>query len=200
MLRQRLRDGLRQVHTALRQPEVFALDWHRGQSPASAWTCAALLATAVLGTAAYGMTMGLGGGAPRVLRSGLGLVVAAGLAWGIPLPGLYVLNSLSGSRLSAATTLLSALVTVSWGALAMVASIPIHWFLASAWPEPRFVLAVNLTVFAGVGIAMVDVFGRVLRALEPGRGRGPSWLLVPVALIGTELFHAFGLFRFATLQ
>jgi len=48
------------------------------------------------------------------------------LAWAIPLPALYILNSLSGSRLAASSTLLAALVTVSWGGLAMIASIPIQ--------------------------------------------------------------------------
>ena len=35
------------------------------------------------------------------------LTLGAGLAWAIPLPALYVLNSLAGSRLRASTTLLA---------------------------------------------------------------------------------------------
>jgi len=64
-------------------------------------------------------------------------------------------------------------------------------------PVPWFVLMVNIVVFAGVGTAMTDVFGRVMQTLEPERGRKAVWLLLPVAAIGTELFVAFGLFRFA---
>lgn len=71
--------------------------------------------------------------------------------WGIPLPALYILNSLNGSRLRASSTLLAAMVTTSWGGLAMVASIPINWFLTLAVPHPGFVLAVNLVVFAEPG-------------------------------------------------
>ncbi len=58
------------------------------------------------------------------------------------------------------------------------------------------VLVVNLVVFAGVGVAMIDVFARVMRALEPARGRMPAWWLALVGAIGGELFYAFGLFRF----
>ena len=102
-----------------------------------------------------------------MLYKGLACTLAAGLAWGIPLPALYILNSLSGSRLPASSTLLAAMVTTSWGGLAMIASIPINWFFSVAVPHPAFVLAVNLTVFAGVGVAMIDVFHRVMRSLEP---------------------------------
>ena len=56
-----------------------------------------------------------------------------------------------------AVTLLAALVTVSWGGLAMIASIPINWFFTATVPHAGFVLLVNLVVFAGVGVAMSDV-------------------------------------------
>jgi hypothetical protein len=140
--------------------------------------------------------MGLLGGTRDVLYKGLACTLAAGLAWGIPLPALYILNSLSGSRLPASSTLLAALVTTSWGGLAMIASIPINWFFSVAVPHPAFVLAVNLTVFAGVGVAMIDVFGRVMHRLEPRRTAPPTWWLLLVGAIGAELFYFFGLFQF----
>src|SRR5262249_36076842 len=161
------------------------------------WVWVSLGLTAVLGTTTYGMTMGLMGGPSEALRKGLLCTLAAGLAWGIPLPALYILNSLSGARLSAASTLLAALVTTSWGGLAMIASIPINWFFTVAVPHPGFVLLVNLTVFAGVGVAMIDVFRRVMTRLESARPAAPVWWLLLVAAIGSELFYFFGLFRFA---
>ena len=145
------------------------------------------------------MTMGLlGGPASRCSSKGLACTTAAGLAWAIPLPALYILNSLNGSRLPASSTLLAALVTTSWGGLAMVASIPINWFFSAAIPHAGFLVVLNLIVFAGVGVAMIDTFQRVMRKLEAERGTAPTWWLIVVGMIGIELFYAFDLFRFAT--
>lgn len=196
MLRERVRSGIEHVGRALRDPEEFAVRSDTGQVRYAWWVWLALMLTAILGTTTYGMTMGLLGGAGDVLRKGGICTLAAGLAWGIPLPALYILNSLSGSRLSAASTLLAALVTTSWGGLAMIASIPINWFFTAAIPHPGFVLLINLIVFAGVGVAMIDVFRRTMLRLEPKRGAAPTWWLVLVGSIGGELFYAFGLFTF----
>jgi hypothetical protein len=43
---------------------------------------------------------------------------------------------------------------------------------------------------------MSDVFGRVMQAVEPERGKLPLWWLGVVGAIGSELFYAFGLFQF----
>jgi hypothetical protein len=191
-----LRAGLAHVGRALREPEAFALHWQREGTPYPWWVFAALFLTAVVGTTTYGMTMGLLGGPGRMLWCGLACTAAAGIAWGLPLPALYVLNSLTGSRLRFSTTFLAALVTTSWGGLAMIASIPINLFFTAALPYPSAVLLVNLVIFTGVGVAMIDVFSRVMAGLEPVRGRAPAWWLALVAAIGAELFYAFGLFQF----
>lgn len=200
MLRESIQFAIAHVGTALRDPEEFAVRSDTGsvRYPWPVWL--ALMLTAILGTTTYGMTMGLLGGASDVLARGLICTLAAGLAWGIPLPALYILNSLSGSKLSAGSTLLAALVTTSWGGLAMIASIPINWFFTVAIPHPGFVLLVNLTVFAGVGVAMMDVFHRTMRKLEPARAGAATWWLLLVGAIGTELFYSFGLFTFSTLK
>jgi hypothetical protein len=212
MSRERVKLGLDHVGLALREPAEFATAWHTGRAayPWPVWL--ALLLTAIAGTTTYGMTMGLLGGPGDVLLRGIVCTLSAGLAWSIALPALYILNSLSGSRLRASTTLLAALVTVSWGGLAMIASIPINWFFTVALSSltaapaviatsqlPGLVWLVNVIVFAGVGVAMIDVFGRVMRKLEPARGRAPTWCLILVGLIGTELFYAFHLFDFGRL-
>lgn len=195
MLRNQLRSGVAHVGLALRRPEDFALAWHNGSASYPWWVWGSLVATAILGTTTYGMTMGLLGGTGDVLRKGLTCTLGAGLSWGMALPALYILNSLAGSRLPVGSTLLAALVTTSWGGLAMLASIPINWFFSVAVPHPTFVLAVNLVVFAGVGVAMTDVFHRVMQSLEPRRA-GATWWLALVAVIGCELFYFFGLFQF----
>ena len=82
----------------------------------------------------------------------------------------------------------------------MIASIPTNWFFAVAIPNPAFALLVNLVVFTGVGIAMIDVFSRVMESLEPSRGRLPALWLALVGAIGGELFYWFGLFDFAAIS
>lgn len=198
MQRSDVRNGIRQVGVALRDPESFAAAWNDGQAryPWPVW--GALAGTAILGTLTYGLTMGILGGAPSMLLKSVSCTAAAGLAWAIPLPALYILNSLNGSRLPASSTLLAALVTTSWGGLAMIASIPINWFFTVAIPHSGFVLFINLLVFTGVGVAMIDTFNRVMRRLEPERRSAPVWWLGLVGLIGAELYYCFHLFEFTT--
>jgi hypothetical protein len=197
MFRNYLRTGLSHVGLALRDPEEFAVAWNDGRAGYQWPVWAGLLATAIAGTTTYGMTMGLLGGAGDIAYKGFICTLSAGLAWAIPLPALYILNSLSGSRLPASSTLLAALVTVSWGGLAMIASIPINWFFTATIPHGGVVLLVNLIVFTGVGVSMIDVFRRVMDRLEPRREGAPVWWLVLVGAIGAELFYFFGLFQFA---
>jgi hypothetical protein len=188
---------------ALREPEEFALRWHREGTPYTLGVFAALALTAIVGTTTYGVSMGVLGGPGLMFECGLLLTAAAGIGWSLPLPALYILNSQTGSRLRASTTLLAALVTTSWGGLAMIASIPINWFFTVAFADNQpalranLVLLVNLVIFAGVGIAMIDVFSRVMAKLEPARGRAPAWWLGLVGAIGGELFYAFGIFDFS---
>ena len=200
MIHDRLRVALEHVGQALRDPEDFTLRWHREGRPYAWGVFAALALTAIAGTLSYGLTLGILGGPGRMAACALSCTVAAGMAWSLPLPALYILNSLSGSRLRASTTFLAALVTTSWGGLALMASIPINWFFTVAIPVSWFVLLVNFVVFAGVGASMVDIFCRVMERLEPERGRAPAWWLLLVGILGAELFYAFGLFDFSSVQ
>ena len=197
MLRRKLRASITHIGQALREPEQFAWRWHREGPIYPWWVFAALALTAMVGTTLYGMTMGLLGGAGAMSAKGMACTLAAGIAWSLPLPALYILGSLTGSKLRPSTTFLAALVTTSWGGLAMIASMPINLFFTASLPYPGFILLVNLVVFAGVGVAMVDVFGRVMARLEPARGQAPIVWLALVGAIGAELFFAFGLFQFA---
>lgn len=196
MIRDRLRQNLHFIHEALRQPEDFAIRWHLEGRPYSWSVFAALALAAIAGTTTYGLILGLSGGSREMFRCGGAFTLAAGIAWSLPLPALYILNSLTGSRLRASTTFLAALVTTSWGGLALLASIPIAWFFTAAVSNPLVLLAVHLAVFAGVGVAMADVFSRVMERLEPRRGRLPAWWLLLVGVLGAELFYALGLFSF----
>lgn len=196
MLKEEIRSGITHVQSALKEPATFAVAWNNGTTVYRWSVWLALLMTAILGTTTYGMTMGLMGGASDILLKGIICTLSAGLAWAIPLPALYILNSLSGSKLSPSSTLLATLVTVSWGGLAMIASIPINWFFTVCIPHAGFIFVVNLVVFAGVGFSMFDVFNRVMHHLEPNRDTAPIWWLYLVGAIGMELFYCFGLFEF----
>lgn len=208
MLQTRLRASVAHIGQALRDPEGFALRWHTDGQPYDWLVFAALACTAIAGTLTYGLVMGVLGGVPEMLRCAVSCTLAAGIGWSLPLPALYILNSLSGSRLRAGTTFLAALVTTSWGGLAMIASIPMGWFFTIAFPTlplsghgvNALVLLLHLAVFSGVGVAMIDVFSRVMERLEPARGRVPVWWLTLVGAIGGELFYAFGLFHFGAVQ
>jgi hypothetical protein len=200
MFQSELRINLAHIGQALREPESFAVRWHREGTPYGWSVYLALALTSILGTTTYGMIMGILDGTPQMLLKGLYCTLAAGIGWSLPLPALYILNSLSGSRLRASTTFLAALVTTSWGGLAMLASIPVAWFFSLALPYPKVILFVHLAVFTAVGVAMVDVFCRIIERLEPTRGRLPGWWLLLVGAIGGELFYAFGLFTFGGFQ
>jgi hypothetical protein len=197
----RLNESLSEVGVALRRPEAFTLRWRdRERAVAEApgpLVFAVLLGTAVLGISAYGLVMRLHEGWSGMLLGALKAPVAAGLAWTLALPALYILNSALGSKLDASTTLLAALATVSFGSLALLASVPITWFFGLALPYGWARVAVNLLVFAGVGVCMVDVFLRTMKALEPERGAGFAFIWVClVGVIGAELMALFSLFHF----
>jgi hypothetical protein len=204
MLRQTVRANLAHVGQALREPEEFTLAWHQQSVDYRPTVWLALALTAIAGTLTYGMTMGIGLGPRVIAEKGLLMTLAAGLAWGVPLPALYILGCFAGSRLSASTTLLAALVTTSWGGLALLASVPIYWFFHVAIPAlaPELfservahgiVAAVNLLVCAGVGLSMADVFWRVISTVEPRHEGQPFWFPALIAVIGGQLFYLFGI-------
>lgn len=197
-LAQEIRYGIHEVGVALRRPEEFTTRWRdrrKAEAPRPV-VFAVLLANAVVGISAYGLAMGLGGGPWAMLSAAVKAPVAAGVAWLVALPALYIINSALGSKLDFSTTLLAALATVSFGALAMLAGVPITWFFTVAQPFPEVRVAVHVVTFLGVGLAMVDVFMRTMKALEPQRSRGYALLwLALVGVIGTELMAFFKLFR-----
>lgn len=188
------------VLSALRQPEAFTLDHadrpghprpllRRADRP----LFAALTASAALGVGAYGAALHAHAGVGPMLAQGAGAVAAAGGAWMATLPALYVLGTLSGSRLSARTLVLGSLVTVSFGGLAMLASVPVLWFFELALPGPTTRIAVSVLSFLGVGLCMADVFVRVMRTLGALSWLHLAWLTL-LGAVGLELFIVLGLF------
>jgi hypothetical protein len=196
-----LRDGIAEIGLALRRPEQLAVRWRDRERPEEIPPGRIIfplfLGSAVLGLAAYGLTMGMHAGLAGMLLAALKAPFACGTAWAIALPSLYIINSSSGSKLDASTTALAALTTASFGAMAMLAGVPVNWFFTLALPYSAVRYLVNGVVFAGVGVAMADTFLRVMKALEPKRSLFvPAAWLGLLALIGGELMLLVGLFDF----
>lgn len=189
-----LLDHVRDVGYALRRPEEFVVRWRDGKE--RPWPLLlVLLLNAGLGLAAYGLTVDFHHGAAGMMAGALKFPLAAGAAWAIALPALYIIKTSLGSDLDWSTTLLAALTTVSFGALAMLASVPINWFFSLALDYPLVHAIVNAAIFTGVGVCMIDVFLRVMKALEPMRSRFYAliWLAL-VAVLGAELAVLLSLF------
>jgi|ERR1041384_559141 hypothetical protein len=190
-----LLEHFRDVGYALRRPEDFVVHW-RDRTADRSWSLLlVLLLNAGLGLAAYGLTVDLHHGATGMIAGALKFPLAAGAAWAIALPALYIIKTSLGSDLDWSTTALAALTTVSFGALAMLASVPINWFFSLALDYPAVHAIVNAVVFTGVGVCMIDVFLRVMKALEPMRSRFYAliWLAL-VATLGAELAVLLSLF------
>lgn len=197
-----VRAGIREIGIALRRPEELTIRWQQRSTKAGPTPAVfpVLIVNAVLGLAVYGLVMGMPAGPGAMLTTAVRAPLAAGLAWTIALPALYIVNTALGSRLDASTTFLAALTTVSFGALAMLASVPVAWFFELTLPHPAIRLLTHALVFAGVGVCMSDVFLRVMKALEPERSRAYAvvWLTL-VAVIGGELMVLFDVFSPASV-
>ena len=190
-----LRQSVYELGRGLRRPEDLALRWRdrSSRTPPSTSIFPVLLANAIVGLGVYGLMMHMHQGPVGMLRGAVFAPLAAGTGW---LLALYIINSSLGSRLDFSTTLLAALATVSFGSLAMLASVPINWFFGLAMPIGWVRWLVNAAVFTGVSICMTDVFVRVMRALEPERKGAFAYLwLALVGVIGGEFFLLLGVFN-----
>ena len=192
-----LKELVTEVGLAIRRPEELVLRWCDADGSAGIALIGVLLLNAIFGLMAYGLTMQMHSGAWAMGRAAILTPLAAGGAWAMSLPALYIFKSAWGSKLNVYATLLAASVTMCFGAWAMLASVPINWFFSLTLPFPPIRFLVNMVIFTGVGVCMADVFLRVFHVLEPKR---PSfsgfWWLGLHAVIGMELFSLFGIFAF----
>lgn len=179
-----------ELREALRRPEAFVVRWQGAGPGGGRRRVIGTLAVAAIGSlAVYGLTMGIPHGLGEMFGSALRVPLAATLAWGLSLPALYIINTALGSRLDLSTTTIAALTAVSFGALARLASAPLSWFFGVTMGTHTLLLAgLTWVVFGLTALAMVDVFLRVMRALEPKRSQlyPLVWLLV-VGLVDVEL-------------
>lgn len=178
------------VIDALREPEAFALRWDEDEAPL--WLYAALAGTAAVGVGSYGAMLHAWRGGFGLLQFGFGAAAAAGLGWSAAMPSLIVLGGLLGSRLAPRTVVMASLVAVSFGGLAMLASVPVLWFFELVTAHPLGRAFAMLSSVTGVGLCMADVFTRCMRALEGFRLF--HWLWVGLfGAVSLEMFILFGL-------
>lgn len=193
-----IRRSISEIGEAVRHPRDLARRWRSRELEAPpALLVALLLANGVVGMAAYGVTMKMHLGLHGMLEGAFFTPLAAGLAWCISLPALYIGKRLLGSTVRFGEVLFTASITVSFGSSAMLASAPVNWFFTLATPWTAARLAVNVLIFVGVGFCMRDVLWRAAEELfddGPGLYAG-VWLALHVT-IGVELFVAFGVFQF----
>jgi hypothetical protein len=192
-----LEDAPATIIDALREPERFLRAWRdhgRRAYPISVFVL--LLAVTAAATALYGLVMGLPLGAHAALERAVAFTTAAGIAWTLALPTFYILGNMSGLKLDFSTTLLAALLTIHYGALAMLASIPIHLFFAVALPYAAVTYGVNMIIFAGVGLCGADVLVRVIGEVDPESVDFAKLWLVLLGVLGAELFSIAGIFSF----
>lgn len=183
---------------AFRDPEAFSLRWHREGQPYSLGVFVGLALVALIGTFAYGLLLGVNSSDPeRLLYCGGMNALAAAIAWAVPLPAVYILNSMTGLRMRASTTFLAALVTAAWGGFAFLAFLPIALVYLLSFPESKgLALFAHLVVFALVGFSMAYVFGRQIERIEPRRGGGRVWWLWLFVCLEVQLLYTFGLITF----
>ncbi|MFO0930398.1 MAG: hypothetical protein U0736_25785 [Gemmataceae bacterium] len=184
---------------AFRDPERFIERWHRGGTPYSAGVFLALAGVAVVGTFAYGAVIALcrSTEAEAILQIAGLTTLASAIAWVVPLPAIYILNSMTGLRLRASTTFLASLVSAAWGGLALLAFLPVALVYLLAFPGNRqLALMAHLIVFALTGFSMAVIFGRQVERLEPRRGNGRVWWLWLFVALQVQLLYSFGVITF----
>lgn len=183
---------LQVVFDALREPEAFAVRWGSEQD-CPPWIPVALAGSAAFGVGTYAAMLHAWRGGAEALSHGLGAAIAAGLGWSAAIPSLIILGGLLGSRLSPRATVLASLIAVSFGGLAMLASVPVLWFFElTTAGEPLARAFAGAVSTLGVGLCMGDVFLRVMRALEGSSAFHVLWVGLFGAL-SLEMFILFGL-------
>jgi hypothetical protein len=177
------------VLSAVREPTEFV---DRSPDPR---TLGALAAAATLGIGTYGGAIHLAEGVVAVVGGAARAVATAGLAWTLSIPALVVLGALLGSAVPWRKATLASLVTVSFGGLAFLASIPVVMLLEVSSPFDWTRPLVNTLVVLGVGGCSTLVFERAMARLE---GRRPLHRLFMgvFGVLFVEIAFLIDLFRF----
>jgi hypothetical protein len=148
---------------AVRRPQdIVDQDYDNGR-------LAALAAGASVGISLYGGAMHAAGGVAPMLDGAWRALVTAGAAWALAIPALVVVSALAGTAVPWRRAVFASLITVNFGGLAFLASIPVVTLLELSIREPAPMLFVHALVVAGVGTCSAVIFDRTMARLEgPG--------------------------------
>lgn len=163
--------------------------------PTDAHHLAALAAGASTGIALYGGAIHAAQGVGVVLTGALSALVTAGTAWALSLPALIVLGALLGSTIPWRRAVLASLITVNFGGLAFLASIPVVVLMELNSPAAWTRAMVNVLVVIGVGSCSTLIFSRTMAHLEGHRLFHAVWMAV-FGLLFVEIAWLLGLFSF----
>ena len=160
------------------------------------WATAVTLATgASLGIGLYGGAIHLGYGPLSAASGALRAVVCAGAAWTLAIPALVVLSALTRSTVPWCQAVHASLVTVNFGGMAFLASIPVVFLLQVTSPVEWTHALVNVLVLLGVGGCSTLVFERSMAQLEGRRFLHRLWMLT-FGVLFLEFAWLADLFRF----
>lgn len=182
---------VRSVFTALERPQEFV-----ERTPDDA-TLLALTGGASLGIVVYGGTIHAAEGVGVVVASAVRALVTAGTAWCLAVPALIVVGSLLGSVVPWRRTVFASLITLNFGGLAFLASIPVVLLLELASPFPWTRHLVNTMVVFGVGGCSTLIFERTMARLEGRRLFHRVWMSV-FGVLFLEIAWFIDLFRFTS--
>jgi len=136
----------------------------------------ALIVAGGAGCALFGAGAHLADGVGRAAALGLAGAVAPSLAWAAMVPALFVVGHQAGGRLGPPRVTRVGLVSLSFMGLALMAALPICWYLELALqPAALTRQAIRAALLAAAGLAAADVMARALAPVEPSRAARALW-------------------------
>lgn len=154
---------LTQVLDAVRTPEEHAA----AHAEPDFAELSRLAAAASVGISGWGGMIHWHEGVGAVLWGALHALLVAGLSWAIAIPALIVLSSLSGSKLPTVRLVHASLMTVCFGGLAFLSSVPVIGLVEVVSGHDVFArVASNTLAVLGVGACSAFIFFRLADDLE----------------------------------
>jgi hypothetical protein len=158
-------------------------------------TLLALAVGASAGITLYGGVIHAAEGVGMVIASAGRALLTAGTAWALSIPALVVISALLGSKVPWRRAVQASLITVNFGGLAFLASIPVVVLLELSSPFSWTRPLIHAAVVVGVGGCSTLIFERTMARLEGRKLFHVVWMGV-FGLLFVEIAWLIDLFRF----